>query len=43
MKELYENMKMEVIIFEVEDIIVTSDDYGGAGVGGEIDSGSPID
>ena len=43
MKELYEDAKMEVIIFEVEDIIVTSGDFGAAGVGGAIDRGSPID
>ena len=43
MKELYEDMKMEVIIFEVEDIITTSDDYDGSGVGGAIDGGGTID
>lgn len=43
MKELYDDVKMEVVVFEIENIIVTSDDYGGAGVGGEIDSGSLID
>ena len=42
MKELYEDMKMEVIIFDVEDIITTSDDLGGAGVGGTIDDGGQI-
>ena len=43
MKELYEDIKIEVVVFDAEDIIVTSDDYGGAGVGGVIDSGSTID
>ena len=42
MKELYEDMKMEVVIFEVEDIITTSGDFGATGVGGVIDSGSQI-
>lgn len=42
MKESYENMKIEVIIFEAKDIICTSD-YGGAGVGGSIDGGGTID
>ena len=42
MKELYDDPKMEVIIFEVEDIITTSD-YGGAGVGGAIDGAGTID
>ena len=42
MKELYEDMKMEVVVFEVEDIIVTSGDFGAASVGGTIDSGSLI-
>ena len=41
MKELYEDMKIEVIILAVEDIITTSD-YGGAGVGGTIDGGGEI-
>ncbi len=52
MKELFDDMKtawaapaMEVIIFdfEVENIIVTSDGFGGAGVGGAIDGGGSID
>ena len=42
MKELYDDLKMEVVAFEAEDIIVTSGDYGEAGVGGAIDGGSPI-
>ena len=43
MKELYDDVKIEVVIFEVEEIITTSGDYGGAGIGGLIDSGSLID
>ena len=42
MKELYDDVKIEVVIFEAEDIIVTSGDYGTAVVGGLIDSGSSI-
>ena len=42
MKELYDDLKMEVVIFEAEDIIVKSGDYGATGVGGTIDSGSSI-
>ena len=42
MKELYDGLKMEIIIFEAEDVIATSDDYGGAGVGGAIDGGNSI-
>ena len=42
MKELYEDLKMEVVFFEVENIITTSDDFGAAGVGGAIDGGSLI-
>lgn len=43
MKELYDDVKIEVVILEAKDIIATSDDYGGAGIGGLIDSGSLID
>ncbi len=43
MKKLYDGLKMEVAILEVEDILIRSEDYGGAGVGGAIDSGSSID
>ena len=43
MKKLYDGLKMEIVILEVEDIFITSDDYGGVGVGGAIDSGSSID
>ena len=43
MKELYEDLKMEVIIFEAEDIITTSDIYGKTRIGGLIDGGDYID
>ena len=42
MKELYEEVKIEVINFDAEDIIVTSGDFGAASVGGALDSGSMI-
>lgn len=42
MKKLYDDVKMEVVIFEAEDIMVTSDNFGAAGIGGAIDSGSSI-
>ena len=42
MKELYEDMKIEVIIFDAADIIATSD-LGGEGAGGTIDGGGSID
>ena len=42
MKELYEDLKMEVIIFEAEDIITTSR-FGLASIGGTIDGCDEID
>jgi len=41
MKELYEDLEMEIIIFEAEDIIATSDLR--ALIGGTYDDGSEIE
>ena len=34
MKERYESLELEVVSFEVEDVIATSDDFEGPVVGG---------